>query len=128
MKRLSLLLFLLALAAFLAACAQDDPTAKIEAYLTARVNSDSDAVRALSCAAYEAESLTQAESFASMNAELQDMACAQSGEEGDDLLIACEGKIVTTYADGEVHEWPLGVYRMVQENNEWLMCGEVDAE
>ncbi len=127
MKRLILTGSLLILMMTLAACASNDPAAIIESYLQARVASDTDAVRNLSCAAHEADALAQADSFRSMNAELQDMACQASGENDDFTLVECEGKIVTTYANGEVREWELGSYQVVQEDGEWRMCGEAEA-
>lgn len=112
-----------------AACAQESsgPVEVIEAYLQARVSSDSDAVRNLSCAAFEAEALTQADSFRSMNATLEGMACSQTSEGDDGVQVSCEGKIVTVYANGETREWDLGVYNVVQEGGEWRMCGEATA-
>jgi hypothetical protein len=124
MQRFVQATLLLLLMIGLAACAQDDPAAMIEAYLQARVASDADVVRSLSCAAWEAEALAQADSFSSMNAELQDMACRQSGQDGDQMVVECDGKIVTTYANGETREWELGRYLVVREDGEWRMCGE----
>ena len=126
MKRLIRAGGLLILVMVLAACASNDPAATIESYLRARIAGDTDAVRNLSCAAYEADALAQADSFRSMNAELQNMACQESGQNDAFTLVECEGKIVTTYANGEVREWELGSYQVIQEDGEWRMCGAAE--
>ncbi|MCC6805338.1 MAG: hypothetical protein IT319_20835 [Anaerolineae bacterium] len=113
-------LFLIALAG----CSQSgDPGAAMVKYLEARATADADAIRGLSCAAWEGQAVAQADSFRSMNARLEDVTCRQSGTDGDFTLVTCDGKIVTTY-NGENREWALGTYRMAQEDGEWKMCGE----
>jgi hypothetical protein len=108
----------------LAACSQaGDPAAAMMKYLEARVAADADAIRGLSCAAWEGQAVMQADSFRAMNAELQDVTCAKSGEDGNAALVTCDGLIVTSY-QGETREWELGTYRMTQEDGEWKMCGE----
>jgi hypothetical protein len=115
-----LLIFLVSLAG----CSQSGgPVAAIESYLRARVESDSNKLRVLSCAEWEAQAMIQADSFKSMDAKIDTMTCSESGTDGDATLVACEGKIITTY-NGESREWPLGKYRAVQEDGEWKMCGE----
>ncbi len=113
----------------LAACAQDDPSATVEAYLQAKVASNLETLQRLSCAAWEAQAVVEASSFESMNAELQDMRCRQNGQDGEYTLVECEGKIVTVY-NGETREWDLGAfpYRLLQEDGEWRMCGYHEGE
>ena len=111
----------------LAACAQSDPAATVEAYLQAKAASDLDRMLRLSCAAWEGQAQIEATSFESMNATLDGMAC-RAGEAVDGATrVDCEGQITTVY-NGETREWDLGAfpYRLVQEGGEWKMCGYVE--
>lgn len=119
-----LVLFVLAIA--LAACAEEgDPVETVEQYLNARVESDAEKLQSLACAAWEQEAVLQADSFRSMDASLEDVTCQKDGKDGDYTLVACEGKIVTSY-NGETREWALGRYQLLQEDGEWKMCGEAE--
>jgi hypothetical protein len=111
----------------LAACAQGDPAATVEAYLQAKVASDLSRMQSLSCAAWEGQAVIEATSFESMNAELDGMACQADGELDGATRVNCEGQITTVY-NGETREWNLGAfpYRLVQEDGEWKMCGYFD--
>jgi hypothetical protein len=119
-----LFLAVVLLAAVAGGCAQNGPVQTVEAYLNARAEGDADRTRSLSCADWEAQAATQAMSFrAASNARVEGMTCAESGTDGDFTVVTCEGKVVTDY-DGETREWPLGAYRVVQEDGEWRLCGE----
>ena len=116
----------------LAACAQSDPAATVEAYLQAKVASDLDRMLSLSCAAWEGQAVIEATSFESMNAELEGMDCQANGEADGATRVDCQGQITTVY-NGETRQWDLGAfpYRLVQEDGEWKMCGyfeEVDGQ
>jgi hypothetical protein len=127
MKRLKPLCLLVLLFLFLVACAKEgDPAKTVESYLKARVDSDADKLRNLSCPEWEAQAMLQADSFRSMNARLEGMSCRKNGEDGKYTLVSCDGKIVTTYANGETREWELGTYRLVEDDGEWKMCGEAN--
>lgn len=122
--RVDRLLLILSLVMLVAACSQTgDPGAAMVKYLEARAAADATAIRGLSCAAWESQAAMQADSFRAMNAQLQDVTCTRSGDDGDAALVTCDGQIVTTY-NGENRSWELGTYRMVQEDGEWKMCGE----
>ncbi len=74
------ILLFIALAVVLAACSQPgDPGAAMLKYLQARVAADRDAIRGLSCAAWEGQAVMQADSFRSMNAKLDNVTCTKSG-------------------------------------------------
>jgi hypothetical protein len=103
----------------------NSPDKTIRQYLEARITSDADKLRNLSCAALESQAILEANSFRGRNAELQGVSCKEAGNDGDYVIVACEGKIVATY-QGEKNEVPLGKYRTIQEDGEWKMCGEVD--
>ena len=111
----------------LAACAQSDPAATVEAYLQAKAASNLDQMLSLSCADWEGQAVIEATSFESMNATLDGMAC-RAGEAVDGATrVDCEGQITTVY-NGETRQWDLGAfpYRLVQEGGEWKMCGYVE--
>lgn len=119
-------LWIVVLAVVLVACAKaGDPAKTVEEYLQARVSSDVNKMRQLSCAEWESQAILQADSFRAMQAELEGMSCKQKGKDGKYTLVTCEGHIVTTY-NGETRQWPLGTYKLVQEDEEWKMCGEAN--
>ncbi len=124
----SIIVLLIGVLIVVSGCSQaGDPGEAMLKYLQARVAADSDTIRGLSCAAWEGQAVMQADSFRSMNAELDNVTCTKSvsdnGEDGDATLVTCDGQIVTTY-NGENRTWSLGTYRMTQEDGEWKMCGE----
>ncbi len=130
----SFLLLLVAISSLLTACntdGADTPSGNNDAavnavmrYLEARVATDRSAMQAVSCAAWEAQAGIQAESFRSMNAQLEDVVCTASTEDGA-TLVTCEGQIVTSY-NGENRSWPLPVYSVTQEDGDWKVCGEAE--
>ena len=127
MKRL-LQLGLIALVVTLAlvGCSKRDAAATIEQYLRAKVEkSDMEKMVSLSCAEWESMARTsEATSFASIDAEIQEMACEETGTEGAYTVIVCEGSIMATYGTGDTRELPLGgPYLAIQEDGEWKMCG-----
>ena len=123
-------LVLLMVAVVITGCNQRDAAGTIEAYLRAKVEkSDRDKMVSLSCAAWEAQAIAESSSFASIDAEIEDMKCEESGADGDYRVVACEGKIMATYGVGDTRELDLGgPYRTIEEDGEWKMCGEVGAE
>jgi hypothetical protein len=109
----------------LAACGQQDsPVQAITAYLQYRVASDEAKLLALSCKDWEGQARTEAASFQSMNAKLEGMACSQAGTDGQFTVVACTGKIITTYA-GETRSRDLAErnFKAIQEDGRWKMCG-----
>ena len=121
----SLAILMVVLVMFVAACAGDqggggDPADAVEKYLTAKVAGDADGVRALLCSAMEADLDREANSFASVDAELDGMDCQR---DGDTDVVRCAGKIVAVYGT-ENMDFPLGAYSVVQEGGEWKWCGE----
>lgn len=126
MLRLRLHIVILVLALALVGCGSNsNPTKVIQQYLDARITSDVDKLRSLTCAALESKAVLEANSFRGRNAELQGVSCRETGKDGDYVIVICEGKIVATY-QGEKSEFPAGNYRMIQEDGEWKMCGEAD--
>lgn len=124
MKHFALLGMLMLFVLVVSGCAQgNDAPAVVQAYLQARVESNVDKLRSLSCAANEAQAVKDADTFKAMNAVLQGVTCHTDGTDGDYTLVSCDGKIVTTY-NGESREWALKRYRTIQEGGDWKICGE----
>lgn len=130
MRKLLTILLFLALVALPAACGGNgasgggDPAAAVERYLTAKVESDGDTIRALLCSEMEAVLERELRTFESVTgAELEDMACAADPAAGDKARVACTGRIVALYGTEET-VFPLAAYRVVREDGEWRWCGE----
>ena len=97
---------------------------KVQSYLQARVQSDVDKMIGLSCASWEAQARVEAASFKSMKATLDNVACKEAGTDGAASLVACTGKIVTSY-NGESRDWSVSdkQFKVVQDRGDWRMCG-----
>jgi hypothetical protein len=126
MRKLSIIF--IALLLLLAACDSgggEDPTVVVDKYLKARLASDVDQLRALSCADWESQVVLEADSFRGRDAELVDVSCEVGGKDGDYTIVNCEGHIAVVY-QGENRDFPLKNYRLLQEDGEWKMCGEAN--
>ncbi len=111
----------------LAACQSQpsgSPPEAVQNYLQARVDKNVEQMIGLSCPDWEAQARIEAASFASMNAMLEEVACADAGADGGAALVTCSGKIVTTY-NGEGRDWPLEdfTFKVIDDDGEWRMCG-----
>ena len=128
MKLLSLT-GLLILITLLAACGGGGAEALtaaqvIESYLQAKVEADSEAMLALSCADWEGPALIESTSFESIDANLEGVSCRLESSQGEQALVACDGQIVAVYG-GEATALEVGadLYVLVQEEGAWKMCG-----
>jgi hypothetical protein len=123
-QKSGLILICVCLCVLLAACgaAGDAPETVVQQYLQARVDGDVTTIQQVSCGAWEANALQQAQSFAAMNAQLQGVTCMAS-QQGDGAVVTCSGEIVTSY-NGENRTWPIPAYSLVQEGGAWRVCGE----
>jgi hypothetical protein len=120
-------LFMSVLAAIiLAACSSnsDAPARAVEGYLNTLVAKDADRLPTLVCGGWEEDALIELDSFQAVEARLEDMACRQTGSDGETALVDCTGSIIATYND-EDQELDLSVrtYQVVQEGGDWLVCG-----
>lgn len=110
----------------LAGCAggKSEAASTVEAYLAALVGKQSDQLSTLSCADWESSALTELDAFQNVEAQLVDLACSETGKDGDTTLVTCSGKITASY-NGELQEFPLGdrVYQLVSEGGELRVCG-----
>ena len=127
MRQFTLILLLASLfLALLAGCAggKADSAAAVEAYLTALVNGQADQLATLSCADWESSALTELDAFQNVAAQLVDLACSETGKDGETTLVTCSGKITASY-NGELQDFPLGdrVYQLVSEGGELRVCG-----
>lgn len=129
MKQPSRLLIsaLVALATLVTACQSGgggSAAQTVQSYLQARVQSDVDKMIGLSCAAWESQARVEAASFKSMKATLDNVSCKDAGADSNTTLVACTGKIVTSY-NGESRDWSVSdrQFKVVQDRGDWRMCG-----
>jgi hypothetical protein len=100
---------------------ESDPADTVERYLTAKVASDEPTLRGLLCAEMESELAREARSFAGVEgARVENMTCTRDSASD---TVTCSGEILATYGT-EQQSFPLGSYRVVQEDGEWKWCGE----
>lgn len=127
MRTYSLIFLLVFTSLLLPACAlksDNAPVQAVENYLNALVEKDANRLTTLSCGAWEGDAMLELDSFQAVTARLEDLACEQTGTDGDTALVLCNGNIVATY-NGEDQQLDLSVrtYQVVQEGGEWLVCG-----
>ena len=125
MKRI--LLFTLFASLLLAACGTSSsagPEKAVEAYLNALNEKDSTRLSTLSCADWEPTALMELDSFQAVTTTLEGLTCAQTGTDGANALVTCQGKIIASY-NGEMQEFELSARTYIAENStgEWLVCG-----
>lgn len=125
MRLICFVITVIVAALLLGGCSQSNPADTMAAYLQALVEGDADTLIGLACADWEQQARVQAFSFRDLDARIDGLSCQQSGQAGEFTLVRCAGEIVITYA-GEVQNRPLGTYRLIQENDEWKMCGEAE--
>ncbi len=128
MKKTLLLTVFLILASILAACGSggntEDAAIAIEGYLTALADQDQDGLVNLSCAAWEANAITESQAYYGVETRLDGISCSFTETDGDFAVVSCEGNIIATYS-GEDAPFPLNArqYLSIEEGGEWRMCG-----
>ena len=128
MRAVSLIVFIMIVSTLLlTACASsnaDAPVNAVEDYLNALVEKDADRLSTLSCGDWEDDALLELDSFQAVETRLENVACEQTGADGNTALVLCNGKIIATYGN-EDQELDLSVrtYQVTQEGGEWLVCG-----
>lgn len=127
LKRMSVLLFSMLAGMILIACSSsnsDAPAQAVEAYLNTLVAKDADRLPSLVCGDWEDDALIELDSFQAVEAWLEDMACQQTGTDGETALVDCTGSIIATYNDEDQElDLSLRTYQVVQEGSDWLVCG-----
>lgn len=126
-KDLWIVIFVIVVNILLAACSSSDndaPANAVEEYLNTLVAMDENRLPTLVCGGWEEEALIELDSLRAVTARLENVACTQTGADGDTALIKCSGKLITTYNE-EDQELDLSAvtYQVVQEDGDWLVCG-----
>jgi len=102
----------------------DNAPGAVEDYLGALVSMDENQMINQSCADWESQAKLELNSFAAVEASLENLNCETSGQEGDYTLVDCKGIIIANYG-AEVLEIDLQkrTFQVLQEGGEWRMCG-----
>ena len=121
-----LILALTLTAILLAACASntDVPAQAVQNYLNALVDKEADKLPTLVCGDWEEDALIELDSFQAVTARLENVACSQTGTDGDTTLVLCTGDIVLSY-DNENQNIDLSTrtYQVIEQGGDWLVCG-----
>lgn len=100
------------------------PAQAVESYLQALAARDENQVVAASCGDWEAQARQEFISFSAVTLELQDVACAPTGQDGAFTLVDCTGKIIANYGAEDVEIDIAGqTYRVLKEGGAWRVCG-----
>jgi hypothetical protein len=120
-----LLVLSVLLVGLLSGCqAGESPSDAVLDYLQAVIDGDWVQAVNLSCAAWEEGARTEANSFDSIEAWLDDVSCASEETEGDTRGVTCQGNIIATYGAEDRQLTLEGrFYQVVLEDGEWRMCG-----
>jgi hypothetical protein len=124
-KLSGIILLLLVLAACSPATeSANSPGGVVEAYFSALTQGDVEKMVSLSCADWEQDARLEVAAFVGVESSLKDVACSETGSDGDFTTVSCTGIILASYGD-EQDEFPLSdrAYRTIQEAGEWRMCG-----
>jgi hypothetical protein len=126
LRKIILILSLILAGIILAACASDTdaPAQAVENYLNALVNKESDRLPTLVCGEWEEDALIELDSFQAVTARLENVACSQTGADGETALVLCTGNIVATY-NNEDQKLDLSTrtYQVIEQGGDWLVCG-----
>jgi len=124
MKLIVILVGLVLMEGLIACQGSGNASSAVQTYLDARVQSDVNRMINLSCPAWESQARIEASTFKAMKAQIEGLSCEENGADGNYTLVACQGKIVTTY-QGETREWNLSEhqFKLVLDDGEWRMCG-----
>ena len=129
MRKLFLFTLLTALAlTVLSACGSstntDAPAKAVEDYLNALVAKDADRLPTLVCGDWEEDALIELDSFQAVTARLENVACTQSGTDGETALVNCTGSIIATYNnEDQALDLSVRTYQVTEDNGTWLVCG-----
>lgn len=102
----------------------DAPAQAVEDYLNALVAKDADRLPTLVCGDWEEDALIELDSFQAVTARLENVACTQSGTDGETALVNCTGSIVATYNnEDQALDLSVRTYQVTEDNGTWLVCG-----
>lgn len=126
MRKLILIPALTLAIAILTACAPntDAPVQAVENYLNALVNKEAEKLPTLVCGEWEEDAIIELDSFQAVTARLEDVACSQTGTDGDTALVLCTGNIIATYNDEDQKlDLSTRTYQVIEQGGDWLVCG-----
>ncbi len=126
MRKLILIFALTLSTIVLAACTPktDAPAQAVQNYLNALVNKEADKLPTLVCGEWEEDALIELDSFQAVTARLENVACSQTGTDGDTTLVLCTGNIVATYNDEDQQlDLSTRTYQVIEQGGDWLVCG-----
>ena len=126
-KNLLTLIVILMSVILLEACSNsnsDAPGKAVENYWDAIASKDANRLQTLVCSYWENDAMTAMDALQAVSARLDNVACSQTGTDGDTTLVNCTGNMVLTY-DTEDQQIDLSVftYEVVQQGGDWLVCG-----
>ena len=92
-------------------------------YLNALAEKDKTTLINLSCKSWEEQAALEVDALLSVAAELNDVTCSVSGQEGDFQLVNCSGGLDLTYGE-EIRSIDLSLrtYYMAMEDGQWRVC------
>jgi hypothetical protein len=125
MSRLRLIVLLLSVILFLAACAGSArPEEAVVPYLDALLNSNDAQFFQRICPEWEADAKRDFDAFTGVSGELHDAKCEKAGTEGAYTLVTCTGTMELNY-NGELRTRSLGdqTYRVKKVGGDWKVCG-----
>jgi ABC-type glycerol-3-phosphate transport system substrate-binding protein len=100
-----------------------DPANATLAYLEALAAKDKDTVVSLVCKDWEEQAILEVDALLSVGAELNNVTCSQTGTDGEDALVVCDGSLDLTYNDEiRASELSSRTYTMTMEDGQWRVC------
>ena len=126
MRKLILISVIILAGILLSACAAntDAPAQAVQNYLNALVNKEADKLPTLVCGDWEEDALIELDSFQAVTARLENVACSQTGADGETALVLCTGNIVATYNDEDQQlDLSTRTYQVIEQGGDWLVCG-----
>lgn len=123
-------LLALGLIALLAACAPasavpgDGAARTLQTHLQALADKDEAAYSQALCPQWQMDALLEFDAYQGVKTTLDGLACRQSGTQGDQVLVTCQGKLAFSYAN-ETRQVDLAqrVYHLSPLNGGWQVCG-----
>lgn len=124
MRKTFLFLFLIGL--FITGCANQTSEGAADAaenYIRALASQDKAQITNLSCKEWEESAILEVDGLLSVEAEIANLSCEVTGEEGEDTLVSCSGSLDLTYND-EIRSIDLSrrTYYLREEDGQWRVC------
>jgi hypothetical protein len=123
-------ILLIGLTFIIVGCAQSQtdpeaPAKAVEKYLEARISKDSELFQDTFCATFEADALTEFDSFGAVDATIEDMTCEAGSVSEGSADVTCSGSVTVVYDGENTNTLDLSrfLYTAAQEDGEWKMCG-----